>query len=217
MYVKEYLAYVAGHYHLGTNKNRRISEVIDMCGLGPEQHKKIQALSKGYRQRVGLAQAIIHDPDVLILDEPTSGLDPNQIVEIRKLISELGKEKTLMLSTHLMQEVEAICGRIIIINKGKIVADGKPGEISASQVDERQTIIIEFDKPPQTESLLLIEGVQAIKDTGNNRLLIESSGLVDPRPLLFKFAVENNLTVLSMQRQEKSIEEVFRELTREGK
>jgi ABC-2 type transport system ATP-binding protein len=138
-------------------------------------------------------------------------------VEIRKLISELGKEKTLMLSTHLMQEVEAICGRIIIINKGKIVADGKPGEISASQVDERQTIIIEFDKPPQTEDLLLIEGVQAVKDTGNNRLLIESSGLVDPRPLLFKFAVENNLTVLSMQRQEKSIEEVFRELTREGK
>jgi ABC-2 type transport system ATP-binding protein len=217
MYVKEYLDYVAGHYHLGTRKNKRITVVIDMCGLGPEQHKKIQSLSKGYRQRVGLAQAIIHDPDVLILDEPTSGLDPNQIVEIRKLISELGKEKTLMLSTHLMQEVEAICKRIIIINKGKIVADGKPGEISASQVDDRQTIIIEFDKSPQTEDLLLIEGVQAVKHTGNNRLLIESSGLVDPRPLLFKYAVDNGLTVLSMQKQEKSIEEVFRSLTEEKK
>lgn len=131
MYVREYLRYVADIYKLGNEAKRAVNEVIDRTGLGPEQGKKIGALSKGYRQRVGLAQALIHDPAVLILDEATTGLDPNQIIEIRNLISAVGKEKTVMLSTHIMQEVEAICSRVIIINHGKIVADGSVAEISA--------------------------------------------------------------------------------------
>src|SRR6056297_1781994 len=146
MYIVEYLEYVAGLYGL-KNVKERIEELIRLTGLEKERNKRITALSKGYRQRVGLAQAILHDPEVLILDEPTSGLDPNQIIEIRNLISSLGKEKTVMLSTHLMQEVEAICDRIIIIKQGKIVADDKVGDIHTRQEENKQTILIEFDKP----------------------------------------------------------------------
>src|SRR6056297_2203890 len=143
MYVMEYLEYVAGLYGLGKESRERIREVVSLTGLDKEKHKKIGALSKGYRQRTGLAQAIIHDPGVLILDEPTSGLDPNQIKEIRTMISRLGKEKTVLLSTHIMQEVEAICDRIIIINNGRIVADDQVENISASLSKDKQTVMVE--------------------------------------------------------------------------
>jgi len=146
MYVKEYLAFVASLHLPKKEIKSRVAEIIDKTGLQIEQNKKIGALSKGYRQRVGLAQALIHDPDVLILDEPTTGLDPNQIIEIRNLIAETGKEKTVMLSTHIMQEVEAICDRIIIIDKGKIVADDQTQNIKQDKADAKITIIVEFNK-----------------------------------------------------------------------
>jgi ABC-2 type transport system ATP-binding protein len=213
MYVREYLQYVAGHYHRVANPSARIEEVIVETGLTPESHKKIGALSKGYRQRVGLAQAILHDPAVLILDEPTSGLDPNQIVEIRELIHRLGSEKTVLLSTHIMQEVEAICDRVIIISRGKVVADGKPGEISAGTETATGTILVEFDKSPDTEKLGAIVGVLRIKAVGDLKFLVETAAGTDLRPVIFRFAVDEGLTVLSMQRKEKSLEEVFREIT----
>jgi ABC-2 type transport system ATP-binding protein len=216
MYVREYLNYVTGLYAKQPgmkNPEKKINEAIELTGLGPESHKKISALSKGYRQRVGLAQAIIHKPEVLILDEPTSGLDPSQVVGIRNLISELGKEKTVLLSTHLMQEVEAICDRVILINKGKIVADGKPGEIKTETQADSVTLILEFNKIPSLDKLQGIEGVLIVKELDNNLILLEAKSTPDPRQLIFDFAVENELKVLSMQRKEKSLEEVFRELT----
>ncbi len=213
MYVREYLEYVAGHYHMGSSAADRIEEVIRETGLTVECHKKIGALSKGYRQRVGLAQALIHDPSVLILDEPTSGLDPNQIVEIRELIQRLGKEKTVLLSTHIMQEVEAICNRVIIIDHGIIVADGRPGEISSGTPQQTGTILVEFDKAPAMPGLEALDGVIRIRPVGGQKFLVETAADKDLRPFLFRFAVDNGLTVLSMQQKEKSLEEVFRELT----
>jgi len=214
MYVKEYLNYVAGLYGLSKTANIRIDDIINQTGLEKEKKKTIGALSKGYRQRVGLAQAILHDPDVLILDEPTSGLDPNQIVEIRSLISSLGKEKTVMLSTHLMQEVEAICDRIIIIKQGKIVADDKVGEIHTRLEENKQTILVEFDRPLKQEALEQIEGVNQVKKIDENNWLIESSDKEDIRQNIFNYAVKNNFIVLSMQKKEKSVEEVFQDLTK---
>ncbi len=214
MYVKEYLNYVAGLYDLGKTADIRIEDIINQTGLEKEKKKTIGALSKGYRQRVGLAQAILHDPDVLILDEPTSGLDPNQIVEIRSLISSLGKEKTVMLSTHLMQEVEAICDRIIIIKQGKIVADDKVGEIHTRLEDNKQTILVEFDKPLKQEALEQIEGVSQVKKIDENNWLLESLSSEDIRQNIFNYAVKNNFIVLSMQKKEKSVEEVFQDLTK---
>lgn len=217
MYVREYLEYVLGLYPGYGKKSLRtgmIRKTLEITGLGPEQHKRIGALSKGYRQRVGLAQAIIHDPQVLILDEPTSGLDPGQIVEIRNLISELGKEKTVLLSTHIMQEVEAICDRVILISKGQIKADGKPGEIKTDNDGGTVTIILEFDIPADTEKILEISGVTAVRSTGAHTFLVEAHADPDPRQNIFDFAVKNSLKVLSMQRKEKSLEEVFRELTK---
>ena len=211
MYVREYLDYVAGHYHL-ENRSARIEEVIAETGLTPESHKRISALSKGYRQRVGLAQAILHDPAVLILDEPTSGLDPNQIVEIRELIHRFGQQKTVLLSTHIMQEVEAICDRVIIISQGKIVADGKPGEIGTGTT-RNITLLAEFDRDPGCESIEALNGVLRIRSLGDHKYLIETDPATDLRPVIFRFAVDTGLTVLSMQRQERSLEEVFREIT----
>lgn len=215
MYVKEYLRFIAGIYRLGKKRDERIKEIIAATGLLPEQHKKIGALSKGYRQRVGLAQALIHNPDILILDEPTSGLDPNQIVEIRKLISEAGTNKTVMLSTHIMQEVEALCHRIIIIDKGKIRADKLTSEIYDDSADETRTILIEFDTAIPDTMLSYVKGVTSLRDISGKKWLIESASYDDIRPALFRFAVDNGLTVLSMQLQEKSLEEVFRSLTRD--
>ncbi len=213
MYVKEYLEYVSGLYGMKKVADIRIDDIIDQAGLEKEKEKKVGALSKGYRQRVGLAQAIIHDPSVLILDEPTSGLDPNQIVEIRNLISSLGKEKTVLLSTHLMQEVEAICDRIAIINKGKIVADDRVGDIHTRLEENKQTVQVEFNDSVEANSLEQIEGVNKVKKIDDHNWLIESVEKEDVRQNIFNFAVSNNLTVLSMQKKEKSVEEVFQDLT----
>jgi len=214
MFVREYLTYAAGHYPYKGKIVDRIEQIIAETGLTPEAHKKISALSKGFRQRVGLAQALIHDPEILILDEPTSGLDPNQIIEIRSLISKIGKEKTVILSTHIMQEVEAICDRVIIIKKGEIVADGKPGEIALNAGIERETLMLEFDRKPDSVKIEAITGVLKLKLISDTQLLIETDPTKDLRAILFNFAVSEGLTVLSMQKREMSLEEVFQELTR---
>ncbi len=214
MYVREYLSFVAGMYRMGKRTGTRIREMIGMTGLKPEQHKKIGALSKGYRQRVGLAQALIHDPEVLVLDEPTSGLDPNQIIEIRNLISEVGREKTVMLSTHIMQEVEAICDRVIIINKGKIVADDQKENIHSLLSENVQTIQVEFSEAPDQKALERLGGVNRVAFVREHIWLVQSNADLDIRKDIFDFAVRHNLTVLSMQKKEKKLEELFRELTK---
>ncbi|HBE41371.1 MAG TPA: gliding motility-associated ABC transporter ATP-binding subunit GldA [Bacteroidales bacterium] len=213
MYVKEYLAFAASVYKLGKTAGKKINNMIELTGLAPEVKKKIGALSKGYRQRVGLAQALIHDPDVLILDEATSGLDPNQIIEIRNLIKEAGKEKTVMLSTHIMQEAEAVCGRIIIIDKGVIVADEKKSNIYSKIGRQKQIIKAGFDKEITNTELLSIPGVVNASLTDQGLWLLEAEGDEDIRPAVFSFAVKNNLTVLSLQKEESNLEEVFRHLT----
>jgi len=211
MYVREYLEYAAGVYGAG-NARKRASEMIDITGLGPERHKKIGALSKGYKQRVGLAQAMIHNPSVLILDEPTSGLDPNQLVDIRNLITELGRQKTVMLSTHIMQEAEAMCNRILIINKGKLVADKSTEEITRS-AGNSQLIVVEFDKPVQVQELKKIKGVQQVQHSGANRYEISASDKDDVRSLLFAWAVEKGHTILTIAKSDVKLEDVFRNLT----
>jgi len=210
MYVIEYLEFVANIY--GVNLNY-IDEMIEKTGLIKEQHKLISSLSKGYRQRVGIAQALIHDPEVLILDEPTTGLDPNQLVEIRSLIKEIGKEKTVMLSTHIMQEVEAICDRVIIINKGQIVANQTIGELQKS-TGNRKLITVEFDKKINKRELLNIENVLDVVELGRNQYQIFSDSKFDLRPPLFEFAVDNKLTVLQMNMEEQKLENIFRDLTK---
>lgn len=212
MYVREYLKFVASLYRID-NRSLRVREIIGMTGLGDEQHKKIGALSKGYRQRVGLAQALVNDPDVLILDEPTGGLDPNQIVEIRNLIAEAGREKTVMLSTHIMQEVEAICDRIIIIKEGRVVADDTRKNISALSGMKRVSVSVEFDRAVDREELMKIPGAGKVLKAEGNRWMIESADDTDIRAGVFNFAVQSGITVLSLQREEKNLESIFRELT----
>lgn len=215
MYIKEYMEFIAGIHKLGKNSRNRIREIIEITGLGPEQNKKIGTLSKGYRQRVGLAQALIHNPEVLILDEPTSGLDPNQLLEIRELIKGIGKEKTVILSTHIMQEVEAVCSRAIIINAGKIVADAPTAELS--MIQSHDIVTVEFETPTSEKQLLSIAGVaKAIKINDRSWKLQAKAG-VDIRPRINKFAVDNNLTLLSLHREEHNLEQVFQELTGKGK
>ncbi len=214
MYVKEYLKFVCDIYKI-KNKENHVKEIIEQTGLGDEQHKLIGSLSKGYKQRVGIAQALIHNPSVLILDEPTSGLDPNQIIEIRNLIAQVGKQKTVLLSTHIMQEVEAICKRIIIINKGKIVADNNKESLQEEMYDSsKQIIFVEFDNPVPTEDFMNIKGVTKVKPVKKMQYIIEANTDQDIRPLIFQLAVKKNITVLSLQRKEKSLEEVFHELTK---
>jgi ABC-2 type transport system ATP-binding protein len=213
MYVKEYLGFVASLYNSSIPKKRQIDNIIELTGLAPEQKKKIGSLSKGYRQRVGLAQALIHNPDIVILDEATTGLDPNQIIEIRNLIREAGKEKTVMLSTHIMQEVEAICDRVIIIDKGVIVANEEKKNIYSILRRTLQVIQVEFDKMTEEASLKQIKDVSSVKQIKNNTWELESEGDDDIRPALFEFAVNNKLTVLSLQKMESNLEEVFRHLT----
>jgi len=212
LYVREYLRYVAGLYNTA-NKRERMEEIIEMTGLHDEQKKKIGQLSKGYKQRVGLAQALIHDPEVLILDEPTSGLDPNQIIEIRNLISRVGKQKTVLLSTHIMQEVEAICDRVIIIKEGRIVADETKGNMLKYIDEEYQTVLVEFDKDVSKEKIEEVEFVVRAVPVNKNQWLVQGQQEHDVRSKIFNFAVKNKLTVLVMQKQEKSLEEVFRRLT----
>jgi ABC-2 type transport system ATP-binding protein len=181
--------------------------------LGPEQGKKIGALSKGYRQRVGLAQALIHDPEVLILDEPTSGLDPHQLNEIRTLIKEVGKQKTVMLSTHIMQEVESVCDRVIIIDKGAVVADSTVKDIQKRTGNE-QMVTVEFDGKINNELLQLIEGVKEVNETSSNTYQVIAGSEIDVRPLLFQFAVEQQRSVLTLILKDQSLEEVFKSLTK---
>jgi ABC-2 type transport system ATP-binding protein len=213
MYVREYLGFVASFYKTGKSVRSQVDNIIGVTGLAPEQKKKIGSLSKGYRQRVGLAQALIHDPSVLILDEATTGLDPNQIVEIRNLIKEAGKEKTILLSTHIMQEVEAICDRVIIIDKGIIVANEEKSNIYSMLRKPKQTVEVEFDKDPGDIQLSGIANVMSVRKIKTGTWLIEAEGDEDIRPVLFNFAVRNNLTVLSLQKNESNLEEVFRHLT----
>lgn len=213
MYVREYLGFVASIYKSGIPVKNQVDNIIEVTGLAPEQKKKIGSLSKGYRQRVGLAQALIHNPSVLILDEATTGLDPNQIVEIRNLIKETGKEKTVMLSTHIMQEVEAICDRVIIIDKGIIVANEVKSNIYSMLRQPKQIVQVEFDKDISEIVLPEFPDLKSIHQLQNNIWVIEAEGEEDIRPALFNFAVRNNLTVLSLQKNESNLEEVFRHLT----
>jgi ABC-2 type transport system ATP-binding protein len=213
MYVKEYLNFVGGLYKMGKNKKARIEELVEKVGLTPEVHKKIGELSKGYRQRVGLAQALLHDPSVLILDEPTSGLDPNQIIEIRNLISSVGKEKTVLLSTHIMQEVEAICDRIVIINKGQIVADDTTENIKKKIGGNQQIIVVEFNSTPDKAKIESVEGVEKVTVKDGKLYEITAKKNVDIRSNLFNMAVKNKLTVLSMQEKGQTLEQIFQELT----
>jgi ABC-2 type transport system ATP-binding protein len=212
MYVKEFLTFIAG-IHKIKNKSKIVDEMINLTGLDAEKKKKIGALSKGYRQRVGLAQALIHNPEVLILDEPTSGLDPNQIVEIRSLIKAIGKEKTVLLSTHIMQEVEAICDRAIIINKGLIVADDKTSNLS-KLLTNQNVIIVEFDKMVTKDVLLSIYPIANSVNIRENiwELYFETSE--DPRAEIIPVAIKNSLNVLSLHKKEVSIQDVFQQLTK---
>lgn len=211
LYVKEYLEFVAGLYKVG-NRKARIEEMIEITGLELERTKKIGALSKGFRQRVGLAQALLHDPEVLILDEPTSGLDPNQLADIRALIKKIGKQKTIMLSTHIMQEVEAVCDRVIIIDKGRIVADDSTQNLSARSFG-RNKIRVEFNKSVKASQLKNIPGVEDASLVAENIFEIMSEK-EDVRERIFQFAVKNNVAVLSMQQLGQGIEEVFQQLTK---
>lgn len=213
MYVKEYLEFIGGLHHL-KNINSRIAEMIEMTGLQVEQKKKIGALSKGYRQRVGLAQALIHDPKVLILDEPTTGLDPNQLEEIRNLIIQVGKQKTVMLSTHIMQEVEAVCDRVIIVNNGQIVANDKTSIIQKTQTQNKQFITVEFDKETSRNSLKTISGVYDAKNINGNSWQIEVHSDKDIRTDIFQFAVKSGLAVLTLHKEEQRLEDVFKHLTK---
>ncbi len=213
MYVKEFLAFAADTAGMNFNRKETIVEIIRKTGLENEQFKKIGSLSKGYRQRVGLAQALLHNPKVLILDEPTTGLDPNQIIEIRQLIKDIGREKTVILSTHLMQEVEAICQRVIIINKGEIIADDSAENLKTKAMQTKTLLAIEFDKEIEKEKIAQLQNISNIEENGKNKWIIEAANNADLRPALFKFAVENNLTILAMQQKGQSMEDVFHSLT----
>ena len=213
LFVHEYLGFVGRLYGLsGQRLNDRIKEIIDLCGLGPEQNKKIEALSKGYRQRVGLAQALIHDPKILILDEPTSGLDPNQLVEIRKLIKTISQQKTVVFSTHIMQEVQALCDRVIVINKGEIVADDKLANILQTRGNTAVTVV-QFEGDVNLAQLRLLPGVREVEPLENFKYKVLSEGNIDLRPEIFRFAADNNLSLIGLKQEENSLENIFRDLT----
>jgi ABC-2 type transport system ATP-binding protein len=208
MYVKEYLQFNASIHKVG---KARIAEVISLVGLGPEAHKKIGQLSKGYRQRVGLAAALLHDPEVLILDEPTTGLDPNQLVEIRNLIKDIGKTKTVLFSTHIMQEVEAVCDRVIIINKGQLVIDKRLKDLKS---DKEQVVEVEFDLRVEQRLLEQIPNLtKAINQHDNTWQLIFNTSK-DMRPAIFDFAHDNGLKLLQSQVKNQDLESLFRSLTK---
>jgi ABC-2 type transport system ATP-binding protein len=220
LYVEEFLSLIDEILISSKNEKRkansksRIAGVIDLTGLRSEKHKKIGALSKGYRQRVGLAQALLHDPEVLVLDEPTSGLDPNQLLEIRSLIKTIGKEKTVMLSTHIMQEVEAICDRAIIIHKGKIVADDSTQNLQHISISGN-VVRVEFSSAVDAGLLAKINGIKAVTTLTPFSFQLTAQPSADIRPDIFRFAVDQKLTVLAMQKEELRLEEVFQELTKD--
>ncbi|NIG52021.1 gliding motility-associated ABC transporter ATP-binding subunit GldA [Chitinophaga sp. Cy-1792] len=213
MYVKEFLEFMAGIHHLGKSSARRIAEVIALTGLTPESRKKLGALSNGYKQRVGLAHALLHDPEVLILDEPTTGLDPNQLAEIRQLIKTLGQDKTVVLSTHIMQEVEALCDRVMIINKGKIIADDKLSALQQSGGNNGY-VQISFGEAVTTDELLGIEGVTRIEAQEGNSWRLYGNEIEQLRKNLLQFALINNKSILSLQSNSQSLETIFRDLTK---
>jgi len=210
LYVREYLAFNADVYKVAKS---RINDVIELTGLASESHKKIVQLSKGYRQRVGLANALLHNPDVLILDEPTTGLDPNQLVEIRNVIKNVGKDKTVFLSTHIMQEVEAICDRVIIINNGKIVTDKKLDKLISA--DKEQVIEVEFDFKIEEESIAKMPHLKSYKNTHDMLWELTFLSDKDMRPTVFDFAHENGLKTLQLNQKNKNLETIFREITKE--
>lgn len=209
LYVREYLAFNADVYKVAKS---RIEEVIQLTGLSSESHKKIGQLSKGYRQRVGLANALLHNPDVLILDEPTTGLDPNQLIEIRNMIKNVGKDKTVFLSTHIMQEVEAICDRVIIINNGKIVTDKKLENLITEATE--QVIEVEFDKKVAEQVIAKIENLSSYKNTNETIWELTFKTDKDMRPAVFDFANANELKTLQLNQKNKNLETVFREITK---
>lgn len=217
LYVRELLNISGNFYGIkGKALKKRVSEIIDIVGLGPEQHKKVGELSKGYKQRVGLAIALLHNPSVLIMDEPTSGLDPNQIIEIRNLIKELGKEKTVLLSTHIMQEVEAICNRIIIINRGKIVADSKKDDLNKfSKTINKQVIVVEFQNAVNKKEIERLNGVTQVKEVNKVKFIIEADCENDIREVIYNYSVKCNNPIFTIQKKDKSLEEIFYELTKE--
>lgn len=212
MYVREFLLFIAGLCDLGKQSKSRVEELIDMTGLTAECNKKIGTLSKGYKQRVGLAQALMNNPQALILDEPTSGLDPNQLTEIRNLIREIGLTRTVLLSTHIMQEVEALCQRTVIINKGKIVADDDTVNISAG-VGVKEVITVEFESAIDSSKLSEIPGVTKVSSPALNKYILEAVSGSDIRAEVFRFAVEQQWVVVAMQKEERNLEDVFRSLT----
>lgn len=213
MYIREFLEFVAGIHQLGKAGAQRIAEVIRLTGLQPEQHKKIGALSNGYKQRVGLAQALLHDPEVLILDEPTTGLDPNQLADIRRLIKELGANKTVILSTHIMQEVEALCDRVIIINKGKIIADDKLSLLQ-QQNGSQGYLMVTFGEPVTEADLMTIGGVSRVVAREDHSWQLFTGEIDEVRKNLLQFALINNRNILSLQSNSQSLETIFRELTK---
>ena len=213
MYVREYLEFVAGVHEIESkNLKEKIQEVITTVGLTPEANKKIGQLSKGYKQRVGLAAALIHDPEVLILDEPTSGLDPNQIVEIREVIKRLGKDKTVLFSSHILQEVQAICDRVIIINKGNIVADDTLSSLQSGTTD-KHIVIVEFKEKIDIKTLQSLAGVSSVTAIENSKFKIQNSNPESIRKQLLELSLKNDLNIVSLQSESSSLEEVFRNLT----
>ena len=213
LYVREYLLFVSQLFKMKGPK-ARIEEIIGLTGLEQEAHKKIGALSKGYRQRVGLAQALLHDPPVLILDEPTSGLDPNQLAEIRALIRELGKTKTVIFSTHIMQEVQSVCDRVIILNKGKIVID-KPIAYLSDIVSGGQTVIVQFDRRILSNTLSSLPQIAHVIEMDNATYRVTGKKDTDIRPVIFKYAVEKSAGILEMYTEKSSVEDIFRQLTKQ--
>ncbi len=217
MYVREYLGFIGEvHGMRGKRLRIRIEEVIILCGLQKEHNKKIEALSKGYRQRVGLAQALIHDPKVLILDEPTTGLDPNQIIEIRKLIKSISKDKTVIFSTHIMQEVQALCDRVVVINNGKVVANDKIENLRPA--DQSKVIIkVEFSENVKVAALEAIEGVTEVEQKSESSFILSCVTDRDIRPAIFKFATEEGVSLVGLSQEEVTMENIFQDLTKSEK
>ena len=211
MYVREYLSFIAGLHQI-ENPKKRIEEVIDLTGLKMESNKKAGQLSKGYKQRVGLAAALIHNPNVLILDEPTTGLDPNQIVEIRQLIKDLGKDKTVLFSSHILQEVESICDRVIIINKGNIVADDSLSKLRSTD-KANHTVVVQFSKEADVRIFSNVEGIQKIDEEQPFIFKIQTADPENVKRQLLKLSLENDLNIISLQSETKSLENIFRNLT----
>lgn len=211
MYVREYLGFIAGLHNL-KNSRTRIEEVINMTGLTRESNKKTGQLSRGYKQRVGLAAALIHQPEVLILDEPTSGLDPNQIVEIRDLIKAFGRDKTVLFSSHILQEVEAICDRVIIINRGKLVADDKLQSLQTGSKNQ-EVVIVQFKEQVAAESLRAIPGVIAVQELQNSGFRLQTENAEALKRLVLRYSIDKDLNIVSIQSESQSLEDIFRGLT----